>query len=1024
MDTRKAQLGREWQPLTEEHTRQLSEATGAFDSFQQGDTVDPLAIVGAYRSGKTQLIYHLFEQAWERGIPAFYVGDPGAMLSEFGESEESNLETWIEEQIEVQLEAYANGDADGVDWFPNTDSATKREWIETHGEFENTDEVSRTALFFDEVEQSYRAFIKAMDKDDDNPLRKINDNLQDTIKVWSFGMISAFEFIGEADWGRMKEIRIPPLTVSDVREVLSDRRPDATGLANTIWWLARGRTGLIIKLIDELPEDVDEGAIDWFKDCAEADFKDTRLVNNLWTSLDRREWDPAIEALLFRADGLDAWQRQDDKAVSMDTCQELVLNIAADEFDFPESEAGDAAPALLDRNVERVFHALAYGPEQLFPRLGLMEEEEADAFLDLVGNMIVSFEPASDERRLALDALEAMEGGFATQWVQNVSDREQIDTSVSVPKPSRIRDAFPPIAVNPERVAGATSEDLRTRMDRGLELDTDDPDADLVTIKFCPTIETATAELEELTRGADITEPTLLVVPDNEEFDLSLDEAGRAYERESLLRIEPYQSNRFWSFVLNLHGRLAEEGVENPYFIDRALKSELVNSIEDREVRNTIETLYDQLDQVAKDEMRTFGSVYREEFSLTNVDTLLWDEERLSGQTPYWSNGRFDEATVAISYLPVLGPEYESTRKYAKLHHHLYSAIQNDLVSGGSGGFGYTEYFENMFTQSGYSQSVKNERLHYRNEGGLDPAVQRTESTLRQLAEHNDLSTIISGVDNGEESARNGDIPVLGVAGLKHMAYPLLRAIFVRGVTTGSDPSVEVDKRLENVIDRLERKKDVVETFIEQVQTVEADLEPPESANIGTWIDVNASRLEDYQQNISTVIEGVEDLIEKCRADSEAAPMGYHYHFLLDEYIEDIGEEVDNYQSDIQAASVSNIADAKNLFDAIYEEIETADAVPLHFDTRESLLAEFEAFGEEIFDLERHHGATAISLPEDQDDLRQLDDTVGSYIESLSRFQEALGTIERESQTLETEFQTARQETETLLTPSMGDSDE
>lgn len=1024
MDTRKAQLGREWQPLTAEHERQLSEATGAFASFKEGNTVDPLAIVGAYRSGKTQLIYHLFEHAWEQGIPAFYIGDPGAMLTEFSHSEASNLETWLEGQIQVQLEAYAAGEVDGVEWFPNTDSATKRKWIEAHGEFDDADEVTQTALFFDEVEQSYRAFINAMDKDDDNPLRKINDNLQDTIKVWSFGMISAFEFIGEADWGRMKEIRIPPLTVSDVHSVLSERRPDATGLANTIWWLARGRTGLIIKLIDELPEDVDEGAIEWFKDCAKADFKDTRLVNNLWTSLDREEWDPAIEALLFRPDGLDAWQQHDDKAVSMETCQEIVLNIAASEFDFPQSDAGDAAPALLDRNVERVFHGLGYGPDQLFPRLGLMDDEEADAFLDLVGNMIVSFEPASEERRLALDALEAMEGVFATQWVQTVSDRDLRDTSVTVPKPSQIRDAYPPIAVNPERVADATSEELRTAMERGLHLETDDVEADPVTIKFCPTINTVRAELGEVTRGADISKPTVLVVPDNEEFDLSLDDAAKTYERESLLRIIPYQSNRFWSFVLNLHGRLVEEDIANPYHIDQGLKTELVNSIQDREIRNTIETLYDQLDQVAKDEMRTFASLYRDEFSLADVTTLLWDEERLSGQTPYWSNGRFDEATIAISYLPVFGPEYDSTRKYAKLHRHLYSAIQNDLVSGGMGGFGYTEYFENMFTQSGYSQAVKNERLHYRTEGGIDPAVQQTQSALTALAEHNDLSTVIAGVDERDNSAKNGDIPVLCVPGLKEMAYPLLRAIFIRGVTTGGDPPVEVDKRLQNVIDRLERKKDVVETFIEQVETVEKDLTPPESMSVGTWIDVNASRLEDYRQNIEAVIDGTNDLIEKCRADSAAAPIGYHYNFLLEEYIDDIGEEIDSYQSDIQAASVGSIADAKNLFDAIYEDMKTADAVPLHFDSRESLLAEFEALGEEIFDLERHHGATAISLPEDQEDLRELDDTVGSHIESLSRLQNALRTIEQESETLQTEFETAQQEAERLLTPSMGDSDE
>jgi hypothetical protein len=320
MDTRKARLDQQWKPLTNEHEYQLGRILGdegTFTAFEEGETVDPLAIVGAYRSGKTQLLYHLFNEAWGRGIPAFYIGDPGSMLRDFQESGTDELDQWIEDRIKEQLTAYEEGDVDAVEWFPNVDSERKQSFVKQHEDLDTTDGTVKTALLFDEVEQSYRDFIQTMDKDDDNPLRKINDSLQDTVKVWSFGMISAFEFIGEADWGRMKEIRIPPVDVSDVRSILADSRPEVTDLANVIWWLARGRTGLIIKLIDDLPADIDQNATEWLKNQAEADFKDTRLVNNLWAELKHEKWDPAINALLFRRDGLPEWQIDDQAALTV-----------------------------------------------------------------------------------------------------------------------------------------------------------------------------------------------------------------------------------------------------------------------------------------------------------------------------------------------------------------------------------------------------------------------------------------------------------------------------------------------------------------------------------------------------------------------------------------------------------------------------------------------------------------------------------------------------------------------------------
>jgi len=1017
MQSRKASLGREWQPLTDDHRRELERAHESFDTFQDGRTIDPLALVGAYRSGKTQLIYHLFENSWDRGIPAFYIGDPGAMLDSYLSSDSDTLNEWLEQQIDTQLDAYAENRPDDVHWFPNVDSETKQDYVADYSESIEGAEVQRTALFFDEVEQSYRAFIRAMDKDDDNPLRKINDGLQDCMKVWSFGMISAFEFIGEADWGRMKEIRIPPLEVPEARQLLEDQRPDAVELANTIWWLARGRTGIIIKLIEELPNDISSTAPEWLRDLAEADFKDTRLINNLWTELDREDWEPALRALLFQSDGHPDWRIQDEEAIPASSCQSIVVDILQDQYEFDETDTGRDAISILDRNVERVIHGLAVGEDRLIPRHGFADPDEATAFIDLISNLTVSFEPAGDDRRQAIDALDELKGSFQPLWLQQVADIETVDESVETAAPTKVRDSFPPIAVNPERVAKDHSNELRDTVNSGFEMETGIPANQTVSIKFCPTMSAFESELSELVRSYDITSPTILVIPEDDdgEFEARVSDDAAVYRRHQLLRTEEYQSSRFWSFIINLYGRLDSEGFSNPYTIDDEKRGELVNQVAEREVRNTIETLYDQLRQVAEDKLINFASEYESTYSLTDKNSLLWEEERLQGTSPYWSNGRFVESTVALSYLPVFSLDYESGRNYVKLQQHLESAIDNSLVAGGKSGFSFTEYFDEMFTQNGYSQDVRTERAHYRQQNDLDPAVRQTESTLTDLAELNDVSAIVSDLNDPSTGVKEAQIPVVGISGLSDLGYGFMRALLLYGLTAGEDAPVDVADRLENKIDHLSTQQDKVEGYIEDVETLDDDVTRPEAVDIGTWIDIEADRLSQYKLNLKQIIEATEDLVEKCRSDPAAGPIGYHYWFLLDIYIDDIQDEIDSLQSDVSRATVTKIKNAVELFDNLYTRIQDSDAIPMYFDSRESLLGQLEEFGDEVFDLEGQHGATSLSIPEDYDDLSELNGEFQSIERQLTELNRDMTTIEEQSASVRKEFQETKSAVMDLL---------
>jgi len=970
--TRKATLGQEWRPLTDEHERQLDRAEETFDRFVDGRPVDPLALVGAYRSGKTQLLYHLFDESWEHGIPAFYVGDPGELLTEFAAADETDLNEWLQSRIDEQLAAYAEGRASDVQWFPNVDTESKREFVKARSSEITTDGPVRTALLFDEVEQSYRAFIRAMDKDDDNPLRKINDGLQDSIKVWSFGMISAFEFIGEADWGRMREIRIPPLGAQDVRELLSRELPGATDLANVLWWLARGRTGLIIKFLDDLPAGDEDALVEWMRDLAETDFRDTRLVNSLWSGLDRDQWDQGIRALLFEQDGLAAWQIDDRGALSVSRCQYVAIDALKHLYSFAGTERDQDALEILDRNVERVLSGLAVTDEHLLPAQGFSDRAQADAFLALVSDMVVSFEPASQARSVAIEALDDAEETFHTVWANEVADLAVIDRSIATTAPTVVRSAFPPIAVNPERVSERATESLRESMDRGLAVETGSPANDVVDVRFCPTEEAFAAERTAVAGQLDLTAPTVLVVPEDSEFDSATDSLA-AYTDHHLLGIETYRSNRFWTFVLQLYGRLVDSGVPEPHRVDGRRVSQLLDECPDREIRNTIETLYDQLRQVADEYSGTLEATYRDAYSFDGTDRLLWEESRLTGAKPYWSSGKFIESTVTLSYLLALGPAYDPDREYVTLHRRLAAGLEDDLVVGGRGGFQFKSYLDSLFTQNGYSKAVETERAHYRNEGELAPPVAQTIDVLAEVATDGDLSDTLDVIDDRTATLQSDRLPAIDIDGFSRLGSAFVRALLVAGLTTGTDPAIDIAERLRQVKSDIEAQHRTIDACRERVNEYRKQLRPPSTAAVGTWIDIDADRLDRYAANLDAVKQGVGDLVDAVTTDHSVGPIAYHYWFLLRSYVADMAEQLDGIEAAITASSVEQIVEATEVFDDVYSTVAEAAFIEPVFGDRAAMLDRLESYGDEAFDLEAHLEQTAVAVADDEAMLTQVE---------------------------------------------------
>lgn len=237
----------------------------------------------------------------------------------------------------------------------------------------------------------------------------------------------------------------------------------------------------------------------------------------------------------------------------------------------------------------------------------------------------------------------------------------------------------------------------------------------------------------------------------------------------------------------------------------------------------------------------------------------------------------------------------------------------------------------------------------------------------------------------------------------------------VYGLTAGEDAPVNVADRLENKIDHLSTQQDKVEGYIEDIETLDNDVTRPEAADVGTWIDIEANRLTQYELNLKQIIEATEDLVEKCRSDPAAGSIGYHYWFLLNIYIDDIQDEIDSLQSDVSRATVTKIKNAVELFDDLYTRIQDSDAIPMYFDSRESLLGKLEEFGDEVFDLEGQHGATSLSIPEDYDDLSELNSEFQSVEWQLTELNRDMTTIEEQSESVRKEFQKTKSAVMDLL---------
>lgn len=1012
MPTRSADLTREWEPLTCAHEQALSNFRESYDELLAGESPDPLAIVGAYRSGKTQLMYQMFREAWDRDIGAIYVSDPGDLLNEFENATETDITEWLSNRIEEEVAAYVTQDPENVTWFPNASSEQKAEWLDTYVTVDSAADIDKYAIFIDEVEQHYEEFLEAIETDDSNPLRVINDEVADTLKVWSFGMLSAYEFIGEADWGRLHEIRVPPLDVGEVQNRLEEERPDLTSLANVVWWMGRGRTGLIIKFIEELPTDAAADIADWVQSMADVEAQSTRVIDPIWTDLPSEKWDPACHALSFQADGLDSWLLTDDEVYAIEDMVDLVSNILFDATEFPSDDEGQTAKRIIRRNTERVFDGLCLPDQRLFPhREIIFDNTEIEGLLSLIEDQILSFEPTGPSRRRAAEALDIDPAEFSSGFYEANPETEVVNTEVTVPKPSKIDSAFQPIALNPDLVCSTPTRELREEMDEALAINTSHP-LD-VSIFFCPTETALERQLQTVRSDRDITEPAIFVVPTDLEEELPAE--YDIFERHSLIEVTTHESSLMWDFIVNLWGTLEERNMMTAGGVDDSVRRELLEDIDSRDVRNTIETLYDQVERFSQEQVDSFADDYIKRYSRPDTTTLLWEENRLQGETPFWTSGEFGEIPVTLSYLLLLSETPDFGQRYGNIHSAIETALDEDLISGGRS-FPYGEFLENLYGANGFTPRLNEEREHYSDGEHFDDSVEHTQIALYDLAKDFDEEDVIARLNDLDNEARNGDIPLLDVDVSRH-AYAFLRANLMCKIATSDSSDLDLAARLEDLADDLRSTKSDVEGALERIEAANETLTEPECAPVGTWVNLDPGIYETYHNNLETIIEGVENLANQIEFNPGISPLAYAYWMQLRQFNTQMSGKFDERETTLAEMDVTTIEDLKQIYNDLYQTAENSDVLIEYFESREQLRSQVEAIGDDVFDYAA--GEHRLTLPANIERVNELNENARERRQDLERIRALFDKLENRHEGVEEEVESIEEGLEELLSTAL-----
>lgn len=960
-------------------------------SFEAGESITPLAVVGPYGSGKTQFLYEIYRKSWQQGIPAVYT-DLKTILEGYKEADDDISATeWIEEEIDEQVSKFnANGNADWVPHFRT--EANREEFID---EFlpEDSIDTNKRVLLIDEVEQKYTKFDEYFDTDDKNPLREVLDGLSDVFQAWSFGLVSAYEILGEADLRRFQEARIPISDLVNVEQQLKHaNRPPA--LANGVWWAARGRYGWISKCIDKYPKDGDypgDTFETWLSEVADYTYYGADAVNRVWRDIPGGDTAAAKQTIMFAEPGYDPWVIDGPNAISVERAHSEIIDgirditdMNADVHDIISTNLKDILRALSppdNRVSDEEGSTIAYLPKNAFTR-----DSQMEGLLDLVTDFISSFEKRDDQRSEATGLLNDIETESLTDQWMSIMGGDGIKTDPDINPwtvdPSVVQRAFPPLALNPEVLTDKKSATLREELEKPIDIDSEvGIRGGTIDIKLCPTTTAFQTAQEDLSDLGDVTKTTLLIKPENEDSKSDGWETENYIDRLEgleLVHIASGGSDRIWDFVLQLNEYLTNIDAFDEVISKEIVEDKAITNEPRDEVRNTIKALFSELRRITRNEAQRASEQYETAYSLEAAGGLIWNDDELSGRAPFYgSTGSAKVPLLGLAFGVVFSVKSIEDIEYSKTLQPIMDARGAGYLSGGQ--FGYKYLIDQVFDLHAgrLDPDVLEQRRKYGTaQGSLVDPMGRLKRALGYLSVLND-ETAPSLYDKLTDT----DVAVDDIAVLRQSQITKRQA---KGLCWGlllswcleNDPSKH-KTALDNTQRDLKQLIGRIEDIDTSLSLINKQLKPPATVEIDETISVETDRIDSYLENADAVSEGFELLIDETKRDSDLLISTALIRDIVETYSNQFGETVGDVEDTLDQINLTrNTKELQSEYRQLRKWVHNDNVITtVEGVEKETLVEQVNELGELIFDHVRAINTETVPLA-DIERLTDLEDGV------------------------------------------------
>lgn len=1009
MKVRQASPTKKWnRDLTEQHDEVFQDLYQTIEGVSNGEEFDPRAIVGAYGSGKTQLLYEAFRIAWQDiGIPALYT-DAGSILSDYrsdvGDDPTVGIKEWLSEEIQNQVSEASEGQI--PDWLPRfSPPELKEEWFEENIKGSEFNPDSTCILLVDEVEQAYDELQKQIDVDDDSTLRGLLDDVEGVYQIWSFGLVSAYEILGEADVRRFKELRVPVLDPEDVYSILNES-DKPTHLAPGLWWLARGRAGWVNKFVDEVPTEPEE-ILDWFERVSDYDFFGTNPVDqSIITdelSGQSEDWPSARKTVLLMENGYKEWEIESDVSVSSESAANTLTNIL-----ISNVELSSKATRIIERNLDLVLRAISTNrwrsdnPDEIESRLPITlfgMDREINAILSLLNNQITSLEPRSAERGNALERLrQVTTKTIREKWMSTSPPTNSI--AVSITRPRILQQAYPSIAVDPSVLTSEDTSDLIQKSSEPIQIDPHIRAENIdLSVSYCPTENTFQDAVESSIKLDGLNSCELLIHPDTSE--------ARSWDKPTVpdiltdqnhIRILPRGSSQLRNFTLHLQSYLKSEDGEYPLITEETIQNAL-SSEDSRKIIDTVLTLWEQLKRIVRNASKRSRNEFHDTYSLRSDDDVLWAKPDLRGKSPFWHYGRSSVMPqIGLSYtLAVAESKFTGGEPYSDLPEEIERAYDIGLVDHTD--FRFKGFLELIFSVNGYREGMASKREEFGTTGGSppDPALAKVQSILnyeieRKEFDRKDLIDSLTDIDTSWDDLNIFPASTFEYAQAEALLWGLLLDFLARSETE------YVSSKLREMQSNINRLSNDVNQALSHIKSLNNALEPPNE--LGETIVVETEHLENYLDNLEGVTDRLELLGEEMMNKPEQASLGVVLFAILQRYSPLAKKKINGITNELyNNDSLQKAESLKSYYTSVRKRINEEQHLFDHTSLEsEEFLKELSNVGDHAFNYYSPIGTKTLSV-EDIDSLKDVEEHADnglSIIQEISRKVNELDSIQQE----------------------------